>query len=727
MPDLLRPPAAPRRPTLRSHHGDDVVDEYAWMADRSDPEFTSYLRAENDWADARTAHLASVRETIVAEITSRVQQSDVSVPVASGPWWYYTRTIEGESYPVHARCPRAPGAGRPQLDATHSPPGEQVIVDGNREARGHDYLAIGILTLSPDHRLAAIGLDVRGDERFDVRIVEVATGEVLDTALTGVGYGAVFSLDGTHLLHTRVDDAWRPHEVWCHRVGGDPDVDVRVHHEPDERFWISLDVSRDDRWILISQGSRTTSQVHLLDAAAVTAAPRAVCARQAGLEYEVEPAGDHLLVVHNRDNEDFDLAWAPLDCTSTDQWRPLLRSGPGQRFLGVDAFERCAVLTLRDAGMTALSVLPLAEAEPDPGPARYGAPRPVDVAEAVRSLALADNPEPGSTRLLLAYETFTTPRSILELDLDTETVTLVKQQPVPGGVDLAEYRQRQLCATAADGTQIPISLVTPADADPDATGALLLTAYGSYETSLDPYFSPARLSLLDRGVAYAVAHVRGGGELGRAWYDQGKLTAKRTTFTDLVTCARHLVTTGWVASDRLALSGGSAGGLLVGAAVNLAPALFRVAHADVPFVDPLTTILDPDLPLTVGEWEEWGDPLHDPEVYAYMKSYTPYENLAATRYPAILATTSLNDTRVFATEPAKWVARLRHTVTNDPVRRPILLRTEMVAGHGGVSGRYAAWEQLAWEWAFVLDQLGATTRSATGSRSNPSATGRAHA
>ena len=424
------------------------------------------------------------------------------------------------------------------------------------------------------------------------------------------------------------------------------------------------------------------------------------------MEYDVEPAADRFLVVHNTDTPDADLAWAPFDATSHEQWVPWLGSGEGERFVGVDAFDDATVLSLRTGGLTSLRVLPR-DPESSSG---HGDPWDVEVDQAVHSIGLGDNPEPGQTAIQVVVESWATPRSVLDVDLATRERTLLKRQPVLGDFDAANYTEHREWVTASDGTLVPVSVVRRVEVEADGSNPGVVTAYGSYEISSDPYFSVARLSLLDRGVVYAVAHVRGGGEMGRRWYDDGKLLAKTNTFTDTVAAVEHLVAAGWIAPDRVGLEGGSAGGLLVGAVLNLAPERFRVAHAAVPFVDALTTMLQPDLPLTVGEWEEWGNPLADPEVYAAMRAYAPYENVRAADYPAVLATSSLHDTRVYVTEPAKWVARLRETVTSDLEQRPVLMRTELAAGHGGRSGRYAAWEQIAWEWAFVLDQLGATDR-----------------
>jgi oligopeptidase B len=677
------------------------------MSDLEDPELRSYLEAENDYAEARTAHLAGLRETLFGEIRGRVKETDLSVAVASGPWWYLSRTVEGRQYASHVRVPLTDPARRPDPEGP-PPSDEQVVVDGNVEAGDSEFFGLGALTVSHDHRLVAFATDTTGDERFDLTVRDIATGDVLDRSLTGIGYGCEFSRDASHVFYTRLDEAWRPYQLWRHRVGGDPTDDVLVHQEDDERFWMGVGSSRDERWLILSLGSKTTSEVHLLPADDPEGAWRVVAPRRDGVEYDVEPAGDRLLIVHNTDDPDADLAWAPLDATHHEQWVPWLTSAEGERFVGVDAFDSASVLTLRTGGLTALRVLPR-----DPGSdSGHGAAWDVVVDQPVHSIGLGDNPEPDQRAIQVVVESWTTPRSVLDVDLTSGERTLLKQQPVLGGFDPDDFVEHREWATAADGTLVPVSVVHHRDVRPDGSNPGLLAAYGAYEISSDPYFSVARLCLLERGVVYAVAHVRGGGEMGRRWYDDGKLLAKSNSFSDTVACADHLVGRGWFAADRVGLEGGSAGGLLVGAVLNLAPGRFRVAHAAVPFVDALTTILQPDLPLTVGEWEEWGNPIADAAVYAAMREYSPYENVRPEPYPAVLATSSLHDTRVYVTEPAKWVARLRETVTSDPDTRPVLLRTEMSAGHGGRSGRYAAWEQVAWEWAFVLDQLGATERLA---------------
>ncbi len=714
--DAVRPPVAPQRPVLRSHHGDTVVDPYEWLRDKDDPDVIAHLEAENRYTEARTGHLGALTEAVFGEITARTQETDLSVPGYAAhsdgsAYWYYTRTVAGQEYPIYCRAPAQRRDLRPDPDADVV--GEQVLLDANVEAEGHDFFALGAFSVSEDGRLLAYSVDTSGGERFTLRVRDLDTGRQLADEIGDTAYGVAWA-GPDHLFYTRADEAWRPYVVLRHRMGTDPATDAPVLTEPDERFWMRVEASRDKRWVVIGLASRVTSEHHLVPTDDPTAAPRVVAPRRAGVEYDVEPAGDRLLIVHNDGARDFELAQAPLTATGHEHWRPVLPHAPGVRLLGVSAYAGHAVVSLRRDGLTGLHVLP----RDDAGDLTPGAD--IDFDEALRVVDAPGEAEYETPTIRVHYASMLTPDSVHEYDLRTGELTLLKRTPVLDDPTVGPYRpedyvQERAWATAGDGTQVPLSIVRRADVPLDGTAPALLYGYGSYEISVDPTFSVSRLSLLDRGVVFAIAHVRGGGELGRAWYEDGKTLTKRNTFTDFVACADHLLEHGYTSADRLAARGGSAGGLLLGAVANLAPERFRAVHAAVPFVDALTTILDPELPLTVIEWEEWGDPLHDPEVYAYMKGYTPYENVRPQPYPAILATTSLNDTRVLYVEPAKWVAALRRTATN-PEDRPILLKTEMVAGHGGVSGRYQGWRETAFEYAWILDQILAGAAAPVGER-----------
>ncbi len=689
-------PRAPRRPIERTHHGDTVVDPYDWLRAKDDPETIAYLEAENAWAEDTTAHLAGLRETIFEEIKSRTLETDMSVPVRHDRWWYYSRTVEGSQYAIRCRAPiDDPDDWEPPTVEPGTPvPGEQVLLDANAEAEGHDYFSLGAFSVSDDGDLLAWSADTDGDERYTIRIRRISTGEDLPDLITGAAPGATWSADGRHLFYVTVDDAWRPHRVWRHELGA-TGPDHLVFEEPDERFFTGVGRTGSERFIIIAVGSKITSEVRLLDAQDPTGEFAVVWPRREGVDYSVEhvilDGRDHLAILHNDGAVNFELVLAPLaDPTAT---QVLVPGSDDVRLEAVDAFARHLVLSYRREATTRLALMPL-------GPDGVGAPQELEFDAELFTCGLAGNAEWDPRYLRIGYTSYVEPATIWDLDPDTGERILRRRQPVLGDFDPDDYEQHRAWVRAEDGTLVPLSIVCRTDTPRDGSAPGLIYGYGAYEISLDPDFSVARLSLLDRGFVYAVAHVRGGGEMGRRWYDHGKQLAKMNTFTDFIACARHLAAEGWTSPDRLVAEGGSAGGLLMGAVANLAPEEFAGIFADVPFVDPLTTILDPSLPLTVIEWDEWGDPLHDPEVYAYMKGYSPYENVRDQRYPRILASTSLNDTRVLYVEPAKWVARLREVTGAE---RSVLLRTEMAAGHGGVSGRYAAWRQRAWELAWIID------------------------
>ncbi|MCA5891797.1 S9 family peptidase [Isoptericola sp. NEAU-Y5] len=716
----------------RTHHGDTAVDDYEWLRAKEDPEVLAHLEAENSWTAQQLAGLAPLRTALFTEIKDRTQETDLSVPTRLDAAWYYTRTQEGRQYPVHARVAAsdvatADGWTPPAVEPGVVPDGEQVLLDQNAEAEGHDFFSLGSFDVSGDGTRLAYAVDTTGDERYTLRVRDLTTGADLPDVVEDTAPGAVLAPDGEHVFYLTVDEAWRPYRVWRHRIGTPASEDVLVLEEPDERFWLGVGLSRSRRYLVVELGSKTTSEAWVLEADDPTGAFRRVWERRDGVEYSVEhvelPAApgagvaprDALLVLHNDGARNFELvltdvparpapgaAAVPLDPAAA---RVVVPHSADVRLDGVEAFARHVALAYRADALPRVGVVDL-------GAVEQGSPWPVteiDVDEPLFSVGLDANPDWRQPLLRVQHTSFVTPATVVDVDLSTGERHVRKRQPVLGGYDPDDYVQRREWAVAEDGARVPISLVWRRDAvtlDGQGTRAepapLVLYGYGAYETSIDPYFSVPRLSLLDRGVVFAVAHVRGGGELGRRWYDDGKLAAKPHTFTDFVACGRHLVSTGWTEPGRMVAEGGSAGGLLVGAVTNLAPELFAGVLAVVPFVDALTSMLDPSLPLTVVEWDEWGDPLHDPDAYALMRSYTPYENVPddAAHYPRVLATTSLHDTRVLYVEPAKWVARLR------AAGAPALLKIEMSAGHGGVSGRYARWEEIAFENAWVLDVLG---------------------
>jgi oligopeptidase B len=696
------PPSARQIPHERTYHGDTVVDEYAWLADKDDPDTMAYLKAENAYTESTTAGLSSLQDEIFAEIKARTQESDLSVPVRKGAWWQYARTVEGQQYAVHCRRAVRPGEVIPPLTEGGQPlDGEEVLLDDNELAAGAGFFALGAYRPSPDWRWLAYSTDFTGEERFTIRIKDLATGTLLPDEIPDTYYGCSWSLDGSVLFYLTVDDAWRPYRVWRHRVGTPAEQDDIVFEEADERFHVRVGHTRSERFIVIRSASALTSEVWLLDAAAPDGEPAVVKPRQQGVDYDVDDAGDKLLILHNDHAENFELATAPL--SDPGNWTPLVPHRADTRLLDMAAFADFIVVYFRRDALTGLRILRSDSGE--------DGERDLLWPEPIYRVAPGPNPEYDSSRFRLSYTSLVTPGTVYDCDMATGELTLLKRQPVlpsPSGKPYRpeDYEQYREWAVASDGTRIPISLVCPAGTPRDGSAPCLLYGYGSYENSRDPAFSIPVLSLLDRGFVYAIAHVRGGGELGRAWYTNGKLLHKKNTFTDFIACAEYLERSGWTSASRLVARGGSAGGLLMGAVANLAPRDFAGIVAQVPFVDALNTILDPSLPLTVIEWEEWGDPLHDPDVYAYMKSYTPYENVTGQVYPPIFALGGLNDTRVTYHEPAKWIARLRAVGHGGP----FLLKIEMEAGHGGRSGRYDAWREEALVLAWVVN----TARPGTG-------------
>ena len=674
----MKPPVAKRVDTRREHHGDVFIDPYEWLRDKSDQEVIDYLDAENAFTEHVTADLAPLRQKIFDEIKARTKETDLSVPTRRGPWWYYGRSFQGKQYGVQCRCPVTDPDdwAPPQFDEATEIPGEQVLLDENVEAEGHDFFSLGAATVSIDGNILAYSVDVKGDERYTLRFKDLRTGEPYADEISGVGAGATWGADNTTVYYVTVDEAWRPDTVWRHRLGADT-PDEQVYHEPDERFWVAVGRTRSNKYVLIAAGSAVTSEMRYADAADPDATFQTVWPRRDGIEYSLDHAvvggEDRFLILHNDGAENFTLVDAPV--SDPTDLRTLIEHRGDVRLDAVDAFDGHLVVSYRADALPRIQLWPVDESG-------YGRPSDITFDSELMSVGLSANPNWSAPKMRIGATSFVTPVQIYDLDLASGERTLLREQPVLGDYRPQDYVERRDWAVASDGARVPISIVHRVGLEYPAP--VLLYGYGAYEACEDPRFSIARLSLLDRGMAFAVAHVRGGGELGRPWYEHGKMLEKRNTFTDFIAVASHLVGTDVTRAENMVAYGGSAGGLLMGAVANMAPDLFAGILASVPFVDPLTTILDPSLPLTVTEWDEWGNPLEDPDVYHYMKSYAPYENVEPRQYPAILAMTSLNDTRVYYTEPAKWVAALRHA-QQDPEAEGVrvLLKTEMNAGHGG--------------------------------------------
>ncbi len=693
---MPEPPVAPRRPHPIVAHGHERVDDWFWLRndDRSDDEVLALLAAENDFVSASLAHTDDLQATLFKEMKARIKETDLSVPFRKDGRWFYSRTQEGQQYPILCRTAVAPPADLPD-DA--SLPGEEVLLDLNVLAGDSDYFALGAYDLAPGQDLLLYSTDHDGSERYTMRIRDLRTGSDLSDVIPETTYGSAWAGDTT-LFYVKPDPAMRPHQVWRHEVGTAAADDVLVYEDPDERFFVSVGLSLTEAWVHVSSASKVTSEEHLIPVADPTSPMRTVQPREQGVEYDVThaptPDGDRFVVLTNADGAvNFKLMAAPAAALGRDGWVELVPHRADVKLEGVTAFADHLVRYERREGVRRIVVTPY----------RDGVERELAMPEEVYDTGPATNAEFGTTTLRFTYTSLVTPGTVFDEDLDTGERTLLKTTEVLGGHDPADYTTGRAWATADDGTRIPISYVHRADVALDGSAPCLLYGYGSYEACIDPSFSILRLSLLDRGFVFAIAHVRGGGEMGRPWYEDGKLLRKRNTFTDFVACAEHLVAERFTSPDRLVARGASAGGLLMGAITNLRPDLFRAIVAEVPFVDCLTTILDESLPLTVTEWEEWGNPVEDPEVYDYMASYSPYDNVVEQPYPRVLATGGLNDPRVSYWEPAKWVQRLRTATTSG---EPIYLKTEMGAGHQGPSGRYDAWKDEAFVFAFALDALG---------------------
>ena len=688
----------PPRPEPRPHpvtaHGDTRVDEWYWLRDREDHAVIEHLQAENGYTAARTEHTRSLRDRVYAEIVSRIQETDLSVPVRHNRWWYYSRTVEGLQYAIHCRRPapaQAPPIDDRPSDVAAMSGDETVLLDENAAAAGHEFLAVGNFEISPDGGILAYALDTNGSEKYVLRFREIESGRDLTDTVPDTYYGLAWADDNATVFYTRPDESMRPYQLWRHRLGTDPTTDVCVLTEEDDRFFLQVHRSKDGAYLVCTLSSQITTEVHVLPAAEPDGAWQLVAARRQGVEYSLDHQGGRFLIVTNDGARNFRLVEAPEAAPGPDNWTNVVPYDDSVKLDGAEVFADHVVLHERADGLQRMRIL-----EDD------GRLTPVDLPESVASIRGGQNPQFEDHVMRFGYTSLVTPESVFDYDLVSHRRRLLKQQPVLGGYDPTRYTTERLWAESHDGTRVPVSVVRRRDVKADGSNPALLYGYGSYEHSIDPTFSSARLSLLDRGFVYAIAHVRGGGEMGRQWYEDGKLLKKRNTFEDFAAAARMLVREGWTTPERLGARGGSAGGLLMGAVLNLAPESFGAVVAEVPFVDCLTTILDETLPLTVIEWEEWGNPVADPAVYEYMKSYSPYDNVGARAYPPILATAGLNDPRVSYWEPTKWVLRLRERTRGDS---DVLLKTEMGAGHMGPSGRYDAWKDEAFVLTFLIDRL----------------------
>jgi oligopeptidase B len=660
-------------------HGDSRVDPYYWMREKGDPEVIAHLEAENAYTDAVMAPTKDLQETLYHEIVGRVQETDTSAPMFFKGYWQYTRTVEGLDYEIHCRRP----------GSMSSP--EEVLLDANKLAEGHAFFELGFVEHSPDEKLIAYAVDLTGAELHELRFRDLATGKDLEEVIPGVYYGAAWAADSKTFFYVKPDGAMRPYQVWRHTLGIPNAEDVLVLQEDDERFELSVEPAKSERFIIFSSTSQMTSECRFLASDEPDGEPAMVEPRRHGIEYSIDHQGNRFLILTNDGARDFRLMAAPLSHPGRTSWVEVVPERPGVRLNFTDVHIDHIVLGQRSDGLQRLEVLDCPS----------GSMHVIEQPDPAYTAFPGSSPNYHSAVMRFFYTSLTAPFSAVDYDMRTGQRTVVKEQPVRGGYNRADYITDRLWAAAPDGVRVPLSIVYRRGLTMNGTNPTLLYGYGAYEVSNEPMFDAARLSMLDRGFVYAIAHVRGGGEMGRGWYEDGKFLNKTNTFTDFIACAQHLIDQGYTSKSRLAIRGRSAGGLLIGAVLNARPDLFGCAVAQVPFVDVVTTMLDESLPLTVNEYEEWGNP-GELEYYQYMKSYSPYDNVAPGRHPAMLVTGGLNDPRVSYWEPAKWVAKLRAVEQGDA---PILLKTQMGAGHSGPSGRYESWREEAFVTAFVLSRL----------------------
>ncbi|MBN1944516.1 MAG: S9 family peptidase [Bradymonadales bacterium] len=724
---VLEPPVAPRIPHVQSIHGVELTDDYYWLRERDNPAVMAYLEAENAYTDAMMAHTEELQETLYQEMLGRIQETDLSAPYRKDDYWYYTRTEEGQAYSLFCR----------RQGSLEGP--EEVLLDQNALAEGQEYLEVGFLEVSPDHRWLAYGVDTTGSELYTAVFKELESGQELEQTIENVSYSLVWANDNRTVFYTVQDDTYRPYQLYRYVVGADPDTAELVYQEDDNRFYLEVEKTRSEGYIIMSMASSATTEAWVLPADDPAGTFQLVEPRVAGIEYYVEHHSDRFYIVTNRGDDlpeevtvdqqpghskrsltapvsgrqadtpmepseaiqtshtpnrvvNFRLLEAPVSSPGRESWVEVIPHRPEVQLVSVSAFADYLVIRERADGLPRIRIRHLPSGEE----------HAIDFPESAYNAVPENNPEFHSTTYRLRYTSLVTPDTVYDYHMDTRQLEVLKERPVIG-YDREAYHTERIWATAPDGVEVPITLVYRGDLQLDGTSPALLEGYGAYGWPYDPYFSSARLSLLDRGFVYALAHVRGGGELGRPWYEDGKLENKPNTFTDFIACAERLIEAGYTSPQRLTITGASAGGLLIGASVNQRPELFAAVVAEVPFVDLINTMLDETIPLTANEWEEWGDP-RTPTFFEVMYSYSPYDNVRAQDYPAMLITAGLNDPRVAYWEPTKWAARLRALKTDS---NRLLLRTNMGAGHFGSSGRYGQLAELAFEFAFILDELGA--------------------
>ncbi|WP_414575468.1 S9 family peptidase [Anabaena sp. CCY 9402-a] len=676
----IQPPVADKQPQVLELHGDRRLDNYFWLRDIDNPKVVAYLDAENAYTTAMMQHTETLQTQLYDEMLSRIQETDLSVPYRKDNYYYYSRTEAGKAYRIYCRK-------QGSLDAP-----EEVLLDENELAAGHDFFELGVFDISPNHQILAYSFDTSGSERYTLFFLDLITRQFYPETIADTYFSFCWANDNQTGFYTKIDTANRPCQLFRHTLGTSTESDELIYHEPDEAYALYVDNTRSQAYILMTLRSSITTEVHYLDANNPRSDFQIIYPRDPGIEYDVDHHSDYFYIVTNEVATNFKLVKTPLTAIAKDNWQTVIPHREDVLLSGISLFANHLVIYERKDGLQTARVQNLSTDDESN----------IIFPEPTYAFSEGSNPEFNTTILRFNYTSLITPPSVFDYDMETQERELKKQTQVLGGYDLTQYRSEWLMATAEDGTQVPISIVYKQGIKKDGKNPLLLTGYGSYGASYPASFSSTRLTLLDRGVVFAIAHIRGGEEMGRKWYENGKFLHKNNTFTDFIACAEYLINEGWTANTHLAITGGSAGGLLMGAVINLRPDLFQVVVANVPFVDVVSTILDTSLPLSAMEWEEWGNP-NDPVYYDYMKSYSPYDNVAAQDYPDLLITAGLNDSRVKYWEPAKWTAKLRELKTDNNI---LLLKTNMDAGHSGASGRYESLKELAFEYAFILDRLG---------------------
>ena len=676
----LTPPAAKKFPKNDTLPGEVRIDNYYWLRDRNNPDVISYLEAENQYTQAMMKHTEKLQKDLYKELLGRIKETDLTVPVKIDDYYYYTRTEQGKQYSIYCRK-------KVSLEAP-----EEITLNPNELAQGHKYFRLGVYEISPDHKLLAYSIDTTGSESYGLFIKDLATGKLFPEQIENTSYSVQWANDNQTIFYNTLDEAKRPFKLFRHKLGTRPDEDVLVYHEPDEAYYLDVSKTKSRKYLILSLVSNTTTEVHHLDADNPLQQFKIIHPRQKEMEYHLAHHGDKFYILTNDNARNFKLMGAPVSDPAKSNWKEIIPPSDSIKLDNLETFRDHLVIYERQRGLKKIRIINLNDNQ-----SQY-----VDFPEPVYTFFSSGNPDFNTKLLRFNYMSLVTPNSVFDYDMEAKTRELKKQEEVLGSYDPSQYQSERIFATADDGTQIPISLVYKKGMKRDGNNPLYLYGYGSYGASMDPFFNSNRLTLLDRGFIYAIAHIRGGGEMGRYWYDQGKLLNKKNTFTDFIACAQHLIKEKYTSSEELVISGGSAGGLLMGAVANMRPDLFKVVVAKVPFVDVVNTMLDASIPLTVTEYEEWGNP-NEKRYLDYMKSYSPYDNVTAQDYPNLLITAGLNDPRVAYWEPSKWAAKLRALKTDHNI---LLLKVNLGAGHGGPSGRYEQLKETAFEFAFIFEILG---------------------